>query len=437
MKDSRKEASLEECAEQEKSSSSVEQLLKNIYGQGEHPADALNRTVIEKVKERESMKNQGLKTGKYKKIYRRGMRRCSAVAAAFFAVLIIAGGVCAANGYFGLDFFATRYDKNAKLSDDAKKLIEEKPEVTIRPYRDKNAGPALLDYQVTEALCDHRFVAVTVEVSLKDPEKYLLVGEDDFIPDQVVDYRLHSGSAGTQMKELSGMGIDSRQTVEEYCREHGKKWVGINFVSPEDSVVVQRGYCEYQYSGTGKLTAIFRGERQETKKKDFVVEIVPKVSTDVTVTGKAGDQVWEYKNYNEDMFKITVHDNSKEQTAQYRIVENVSESKKIKEDAKGNAFLPGPDISVEKIELTSTEVGSYATVFYRPDGLKGDAKYMYFMLSDKEGNRADDMILGGGGSLEFLGNGLYKSESIGYSIGLPEEIYLESDWFKVYKAVKQ
>lgn len=377
----------------------MEKLLQATYHQGEKPADNLNQTILEMAKEREDMRKKGMKADERKNAERRrGMRGVTAAAAAAVVLLLGTGGY-AATRYFGLDFFAEKYGENT-MTEEAKELVERKPEVTIK---EQEGSQNLLDYQVSELLCDSRYVLATIDISAKEEGKYLLVSGPTDIDEPV---------------SMLSLGIDSEQSIGEYCREHGMQplLLHLNFDKKTEKYLSLSMYDNAQKEA-GRLTMMICAERL-TDDKEFMMNVKP----DVVIY--EGEEYQSY--YEDDILQVHVINQSEEESALYAV------------DGAGEYKVPGTSMTLQGIELKSTEIGSYLKVQYRfvPDS--DDAEEELIELCDENG-KAMPVSMIAIHSAKPTGENTYESEGCYENVGLPDTIYLKigADSDKVVKAEKK
>ena len=364
----------------------LEKILKETYHQGEKPGEALNQAVLERLREDGDMKKEeALKDGRF---MRRGAKRFTAAAAVFLAVLLIGSGVYAANRIFNLDFFASRYDGGG-LKEETKKFIKEKPEVTIKKSKESEG---ILDYEVSEVLCDSRALVATVNISLKEPEKYFLfTGTDDI---------------KTPLAILN-IGTDSMETIAQYSEKHGLKPVLADLLfDKKTEEILDRCTTTAKYDDSGKLTVMFTAERK-TKDKEFIMGIRPIV---VNYDGKKMTS-----QYYDDTLEVHVKDQTKEISTFYQVTK------------EGEEILSKKGISVERIELKTTEVGSYLQVEYQTEKEIDREKDFppIFCFGDEKGKKMyEENPLQALSDITELGNNRYQSEISYEKITSPDEICL-------------
>lgn len=349
-----------------------------------HSADAaLNRKLIDYAKEKER-EEELQKSGVMRMDLR---RRFATAAAAFAAVLILGTGAYAATQYFGLDFFASRND-GPKLTEEVKQMIEEKPEVTVQ----KTEGSRdILNYEVSEVLCDSRNLVATVEISVKEPDKYFVfTGTDDVV---------------TPM-EILQMGIDSMDTIGTYCKKRGMQpvLVDVDCFDEKTGRLLSNSLASTKYTSPGKVTYMFSANRL-TADREFVMGLKP------TVCLFDGEK--QVAIYRDDLLEVQVKDKSTEQTAFYE-----PEKKEPVEVAGGNSC------SIDRAELISTEVGSYLTVDYTWHGEKSDECQIFWTLCDADGKEVSRNPLVVDGGCEWLGGKHWQSKLEFVNIGQPDVIHI-------------
>lgn len=364
----------------------LDELIRNAYHQGEVPGDALNQTVIQKVKEQEAMKkNNILSHEKWRNSRRGSMRKIATAAAVAAAVLLLGTGVAHATmQYFGIDYFSKRFGSSG-LNEEAKELVENEPVVTIK---ESENSKDILDYKVSEVLCDNKYVIVNIDVTVKDAKKFFLVpGADD--PD-------------TPVSNLD-IGIKSKQSIAEYCKENGMQLVNIHF--PYDSKTEKNvEYMSYdnKLSGTGKASIMICSKRLTTDQK-FVMNIKPWVGIYEGAEKILG--------YDDDVLQIQVEDNSSVESACY----TVNGAKEYK--------VPETSMTLKEVKITTTEVGSYLNVIYESTASSDDAGSEFIDLCDENGELISSSIVAVGYS-QPVGDNVYALEGCYENIGLPDEIYL-------------
>ncbi|MBR1742142.1 MAG: hypothetical protein IJ733_09820 [Lachnospiraceae bacterium] len=383
----------------------TEELLNAVYHQ-EEEADAFNRTMIEMVKEREDMKKRGQILGEEKQTgYRRGAGKFGAVAAVFLAVLILGTGVYAATGYFSLDFMSKFYGDERGLSKEAKNLLESEPEVTGKEEKRSEEMDSVLDCEVSEVLCDSRYVVVSVNVTVKDPKKYLYVYSGWNIAEDPVRYLQ--------------IGVDSEQKINEYCTEKNLRPAQVQMHLDKET---EKKYASLTALNgeqrDGKKATIMLCAERRTKDKKFQIGITPELFL------YGGKDNLEYRMAKLDKLQVTVEDKSTEREAEYRA------------DGKKEYQIPGTEITLERVKLISTEVGSYLSVWYKDERKPKKKEAYIFYLCDKEGEEIWVHPFAGSMSTRSLGNERYLSESAFESIGLPEELYIKTEEGKAGQVVR-
>lgn len=373
----------------------VDEIIRETYHQGgEMPAE-LNRKVLKLARKKQSDGERNIK-GENKNVWgQTGFSWRRAVAAAALTVLILtagAGGAYAAGHYFGIQDFWGK--SGSKLSEDAQKLIEEHPAVTMDNSR-KDAE--ILNYKVSSVLCDSKYVTAIVNVELKDPDKYLLVLDPEDLDAPVSDVGIDDGSD---------------RSIEEYCREKGRIPVQI-YLQEKDAVdaeVVSRDMKQLSSSkGVIEINA-----RRRSKKQKFEWKVSPLLM----LNGSS-------KSHYDPVIQIHVKDNSTEKSAYYMTAD------------KEQTPIPGTKVTLKKVKLTTTEVGSYLSARYEETGVSGDASESWLELCDENG---DPVSFGGmdGGRCHETGKNEYVSEGCYENIGLPEKIYLSiGDSGKVVELTKE
>lgn len=372
-----------------------EEMMKEALRPDRSADEALNQKIIAYEKEKEE------KGAFYRRrMMQSGMRRFAMAAAAFCAVLLLGSGVYAATQYFGLEFFASQMDE-AGLSGDVKKMIEEKPEVTVKKSK---YSKGILNYEVSEVLCDSRYLVTTVDISVKEPDKY-------FVFSGTVDIN--------EPMELLDIGIKSKDTIGTYCKKHGLKPVQAHFeFDKKTKKLLERSFGDAKQTDSGKVTCMF-GARRLTKDKEFIMGLEPDV---VHYDGE------EYvTHYVDDIQQVHVKDKSEEKISFYQV-----ESPEAYQTAEGNR------IQIERVELKSTEVGSYLEVEYTL-GKKiseddGDG-YVILEACDENGKVLEFNSLTAEGSCSWLGQNRYLSQENYQNIGSPKVLHLLVDGGKEKRVI--
>lgn len=364
----------------------LEQLLRNTYHQGGVPGDALNQTVIQKVKEQEAMKKNKISFhGKNGLEHKGSMRKIATAAAVVAAILLLGTGVAHATmQYYGIDYFSERYGSSG-LNEETKELVENEPVVTIK---ESENSKDILDYKVSEVLCDHKYVIVNIDVTVKDTKKYFLVpGADDL---------------ATPVSDLD-IGIKSKKSIRKYCKENGMRPVYLYFPY-DDKNEKNVEYMSYdnEQPGTGKATIMLCSKRLTSEQK-FIMNVKPSVAI------YEGEQ--KSLSYHDDTLQIQIEDNSSVESACY----TVNGAKEYK--------VPETSMTLKEVKITTTEVGSYLNVIYESTGSSDDAEAEFLDLCDKNGELIPNSIVAVG-YIQPVGDNVYVSEGCYENIGLPDEIYL-------------
>ncbi|MDY3854896.1 MAG: hypothetical protein SO170_08100 [Butyribacter sp.] len=382
---------------------SVDDLLKNTYHRGEIPSETLNQTVLQMVKECDEMKQDGFKMGdKAKKgrnfhLKHSGIRRFATVAAVLAMVMLMGSSVVyAGKKFFGINYFWEPYGNG--MPEKATKLVDDKPTVTVK---EGNEGACIIDFKVSSVLCDSKYVVVTLDVAVKDADKYFLVtGPTDL----------------TESVSSMSIGIDSTQSVGEYCNAKGLQPVQIQTELDNQSkkfadVVVG----DSQQAGTGNGSIMICAERL-TDDKSFTMGIKTRV-----ILGKGEEYLSDYIG---DTLQVAVEDKSSEQTAYYSV------------DGNKEYHVPDTAITLKNVKLTTTEVGTYSEIKYVDERTSENASADWIELCDETGETIKCNIVADG-SCQQKGSHLYLAQGCYESIGLPEVIYISiGDSGKVVKLKK-
>lgn len=383
----------------------VDDLLKSTYHQGEVPTEALNQTVLQMVKESGKMGQNGLKTdgigvGKSKKdgscqLKNSRVRRMATVAAALVIVILMGSGVAhAAKKFFHIDYFWGRYGSEG-MSEETKQLVDDKPMVTVK---ESNEALDILEIKVSSVLCDSKYVVLTLDVDVKDADKYFLV------------------TGVTDLNEpisCMSLGIDSEQTVGEYCTAKGLQPVQVRTeLDHQSEKFVEIVTWDNEQNDTGSGSLMISAKRL-TSDKSFTMGIKPRMTL-----GEGEEYV---SSYTGDTLQVDVKDKSTEQSAYYSV------------DEKAEYHVPDTAITLKKVKLTTTEVGTYSEIEYVDKSTTEDSSAEWLELCDKNGESIKSNIVDGGscqskGKNAFLAMGCYES------VGLPDTIYVSvGDSGKVVK----
>lgn len=372
----------------------VDEIIRETYHQGKQMPEGLNRRVLrmanEKQKENAGAFDGGSRNDRSQAGY--GWQK-AVVAAALVAVVLTAGagGAYAATHYLGIQDFWGK--SGSHLSEDARKLIESHPAVTMDADR-KNAD--ILNYEVDSVLCDSKYATAIVNVDIKDPDKYLLVLDPDDLTSSV-----------------SALGIDdgSDISIAEYCEKKGLIPVQLYLQEKDakDAEVVSRDMK--QLSGTKGVIEI--NAKRRSKKQKFQLTIQPLLMLNNSS-----------ETHYDPTIKIDVKDNSTEKSAYY-----------VMQDQKNTVH--GTKVTLKEVKLTTTEVGSYLSAHYEEKGVSGDASASWLELCDEDGKPVSFGGMDGGRCYE-AGKNEYVSEGCYENIGLPEKIYLSiGDSGEIVELTKQ
>lgn len=386
----------------------VDDLLKSTYHQGEVPTDALNQTVLQMVKECDRMNQNKMETGavheqegkqKKRKYYGSNSRfRKFATVAAVLAMVLLLGSVTvhAAKKFFGINYFWERYGN--EMPEKAKELVENNPTVTVK---DGEESRNIVDFKVSSVLCDSKYVVVTLDVAVKDADKYFLVTGVADLTDPV---------------SCMSIGIDSKQSIGEYCNENGMQPVQIdaklNHASEKFADIIM---WDEQQTDTGNGTILICAKRM-TDDKNFTMGIKTMLRLskgEEYVASTAGDTL-----------QINVEDKSTEETAYYAV------------DKNPEYAIPGTSITLKKVKLTTTEVGTYSEIMYRDESTSEDPSVDWLFLCGEHGESLKTNIVASG-TCQPEGDNIYLASDCYESMGLPENIYLSvGDSGKVLKLKK-
>lgn len=386
----------------------VDDLLKNTYHQGEVPTDALNQTVLQMVKECDRMNQNKRKTGavyeqkekqQQRKYYGSNSRfRKFVTVAAVFAMVLLIGSVTvhAAKKFFGINYFWERYGN--EMPEKAKELVENNPTVTVKEGEESRN---IVDFKVSSVLCDSKYVVVTLDVAVKDADKYFLVTGVADLTDPV---------------SCMSIGIDSKQSIGEYCNKNGMQPVQINTELEKGSAkfadIVTRSEKQV---GTGYGTLMICAKRL-VNDKSFTMGI----KTSMRVS--KGEEVFRYTG---DTLQIHVKDRSTEQTAYYQV------------DQNAEYHVPETAITIKEVKITTTEVGTYSKItFADEDASEAGSSVGWLYLCDAKGKNLESNIVDDG-SCRPKGDKTYVASDCYKNIGLPETVYVSvGDTGKVLKLKK-
>ena len=373
----------------------VDEIIRETYHQGKQLSGDLNRKVLKMANEKQKENSGAFDGGN------RNNRRMigftwqkAAVAAALVAVVLTAGagGAYAATHYFGIQDFWGK--SGSHLTEDARKLIESHQEVTMDAYR-KNAD--IMDYEVDSVLCDSKYVTAIVNVNIKNPDKYLLVMDPDEMTSSVSD-----------------LGIDENAdiSISDYCEKKGLIPVRLHLQEKDakDAEIVSRDVK--QLSGTKGVIEV--NAKRRSGKQKFQLTIQPLLMLNNSS-----------ETHYDPAIEIDVKDHSTEKSAYY-----------VMQDQKNNP-IPGTQVTLKEVKLTTTEVGSYLTAHYEEKGVSRDASASWMELCDEDGKPVSFSGMDGGRCYE-AGKNEYVSEGCYESIGLPEKIYLSiGDSGEIVELTKQ
>lgn len=365
----------------------LDELLKMTYHTGAHPTDNLNQTILHDVKEYENMKKSENKVKNLSKGYQGNIRKITKIAAAIAVILLAGSGVAyAASNYWGLDFFAKHSGKTG-LNENVKKLVDNEPKVS---FKEEQASKDLLNYKVSEVLCDSDYLAATIQISLKNEANYFIIPGPYDIDAKVSD-------ACTDIK--------SDKTIEAYCKANNLTPIIINMDFDEET---EKNIAEKTVSDcvskNGKELNVMLGAKRIAKEKKFRANLIPSV---FLIDDANGDS-----EYTDNTLQIDVVDNSTAESATYNLSAN--EQAKLKDTA----------IAIKAVQLTSTEIGTNLKVTYTSDVSSDDASLEFIELSDKTGTPLEYNRLIGEGNSKDNGDGTYTSTGYYESVGLPDVIYL-------------
>lgn len=376
----------------------VDDLLKSTFHQGEIPTETLNQTVLQMVKESGEMRRNGLKTdgtgqgksqkGRGYRLKNSGIRRFAAVAAVFVMVVLMGSGVVhAAKKFFGIDYFWERYGSEG-MSEETKELVDDKPMVTVK---ESGEEPDILDFKVSSVLCDSQYVVLTLDVDVKDPDKYFLVtGVTDL----------------NEPVSCMSLGIDSEKTVGEYCMSRGLQPVQVHTELDNPSKkFVDIVTWDNEQTDTGSGSFMICAKRL-TSDKSFTMGIKTKMAL-----GKGEKYV---SSYTGDTLQVDVKDKSTEQVAYYSVGE------------KAEYHVPDTAVTLNKVKLTTTEVGTYSEIEYTDKSTTEESLVEYIELCDKNGDSMKSNIVGVG-TCQSKGKNAYLAKGCYESVGLPDTIYVSID----------
>lgn len=373
----------------------VDEIIRETYHQGKQMPEGLNRRVLRMANEKQKENSGSIDGGSRndQRQVRSGWQK-AAVAAALVAVVLTAGagGAYAATHYLGIQDFWGK--SGSHLSEDARKLIESHPAVTMDASQ-KNAD--ILNYEVDSVLCDSKYVTAIVNVDIKDQDKYLLVLDPEDLTSSV-----------------SALGIDegSDLSIAKYCEKKGLIPVQLYLQEKDakDAEVVSRDMK--QLSGAKGVIEI--NAKRRSKKQKFQLTIQPLLMLNNSS-----------ETHYDPTIKIDVKDNSTEKSAYY-----------VMQDQKENT-VHGTKVTLKEVKLTTTEVASYLSARYEEKGVLGDASASWLQLCDEDGKPVSFGGMDGGRCYE-AGKNEYVSEGSYESIGLPEKIYLSiGDYGEIVELTKQ
>lgn len=369
----------------------IDKLLENTYKKGERPSEELNQRVLQKVKEQEQTggrKINGNRKSKFRQeVY--GVRRWTKIAAAVAIILLVGTGtVYATNRYLGLDFFANRLT-GEELSTETKKLIKKEPKATVKG---KNS---ILTYHVKEIASDDEYVVATMDVLVKDKEKYFFMTDHD--------------DKNTKVSDMYE-DIQSTDTVEEYCKKHELTPVWLQVRGDENNVVrVSDGAMEH----VGEMAYMIGLERVRKEK-----------SSEVVLQARIVTEEGEVKKDARIICEIPAQ--SAKKSAEYKIASG--QEKKLEQI----------NMKIENVTLTSTDIGTYASITYEKIKKSVDITEEFIDICEKDGTLKEYNRLVGGGMNNENKDGSYTVKNCYEKIGLPNTIYLSvGDGEQVVKFVKK
>jgi hypothetical protein len=358
----------------------LDELLTGVYHRGESVSEELNKAVLQKVREKDRFSSKG------------NFRKYAMAAAILAATLLLGtGGVYAAMKTFGLEYFWSQNNRS-EMPQEVKDLIDTEPEVTVQ---NQSKRQDILEYQATSVLCDSKYVAVTVEVSVKDVKKYGLI-VDSISADADTDYE---------------------KSALEYCRKNSLQPVQIQMRlsnKSEENLHIVTTYSD-QTDTTGATFVICA--KRFSDEKYFTMDIMPLV-----FLGEDGEDQTSYK---DEVLQVEVSNQSSEQSAAYIV------------DDEEEYAVPGTSITLEEITLTTTEIGTYFKAVYKDTSNSDDATEDWLGLCDADGSPLEMGMMAGGKS-SSIGENEYTDEICYKNIGLPDTIYLSiGDGYKVIPMKKK
>ncbi len=296
---------------------------------------------------------------KFKKVI--GFSRFGVAVAVIGVVLLLGTTVYATNKIFGL----SQYFNPGGFSEEAKELVD--TDVTTTKVSEKYGKDAdsedikKVEFNVTSTLCDKKSIYVTVEASVKDADKYLLIGNGADL-----EY--------LTMKDLD-IGVDSDELVTDYCISNGMKLLSVYINTSENCKVASRTSGDWRTSLDGRLVQVLELERI-TKDNSFELPIITGVDEydDLKACKEAikAKKGYDYKQWSEEK-TVTINDNSnKEDTATYKLMEN---------DGKIN----GRNAYLKELTLTNTEIGTYSSISYTDKDDDGFGDFITFQIMNKDG----------------------------------------------------
>lgn len=355
----------------------MDELLERIYQKGEKPSKRLNEEVLQKVKEQERTgngKKNVIRKGKWRKEAHK-MKKWTKVAAVMAVVLFVGTGTAyAANRYLNLDFFANRLT-GKKLSTETKKLIKKEPKTVVEG---KNKT---LTYHVKEIANDDQYVVATLDVQVNDKEKYFLMTDHDDKDSKVSDVY-------TDMK--------SENTVEEYCKKHKLTPIWLQVGGDRKNVV---RVSDSAIEGTGEM-AYMVGLEKVGRERDSKITLQARV---VTEDGKAKKDA---------KIIVEVPAQSEKKSTDYKIVSG--QEKKLEKQ----------NMKIKKVTLTSTDIGTYASITYEKAKKSVDITEEFIDVCEKDGTLKEYNRLVGGSINHKNKDGSYTVKNCYEKIGLPNTIYL-------------
>lgn len=234
--------------------------------------------------------------------------------------------------------------KEGEIPDTAKEIINKDVDASEVEKREedefgntlKSEHPEwedVVSYKVIETVCDENMVYITFEATVPKESNYILIGGDC-----------------SEEEDVGNLGINSLETIKEYCKENEKELIQLSARANLDDVSIADITCQTQCVDGYKVEGLLKAARK-TNEKQVNVAVVYKSTW-------YNQESEKYELIAEKTQDIGMVDETENEVAMYGLADGQEQR------------IGDTSIFIEKVTLTNTPIATYAEFDVRNEDLQ-------------------------------------------------------------------